>query len=127
MDTKKFLSAYHQGRNGCNALIRHPIALGGLFVYSDGVKELADAGCYWMLDIVATECLVPLRASGSPTAILRVAVGRDEKALMDLTIADNKPAIWMRAIEYTDMPPGVWVFELVDEGRRFVFTLLSEH
>jgi hypothetical protein len=127
MDAKKFHAAYHAGRNGCDYFVRHPIAIGGRFEFSQGVHELAEAGCYWMVDIVGTECLIPLRASTYPSAILRVTVGNDEKALMDLTTEDNKPPIWKKAISYTDMPPGQWLFELVDEGTRFALALLSEH
>jgi hypothetical protein len=126
MDNGKFHAVYHMGRNGCNRFFRHPIAIGGRFEYSDGVKDLADLGCFWFLDIVSTECLVPLRKSGYPSCLIEVVV-KKETARIAQTVTDNAPPIWKRKIDYTDMPEGRWVFELVDEGSRFAFTLMSEH
>lgn len=125
MDTAAFLAAYNASRNGCNHFVQHPLVR--RFEYSDGVEEVADAGCHWLLDIIATECPVPLRKSTEVVGIVSVTVRPDAVALIELTIADGKPPIWKRAVDWTDMPPGRYVFELVDEGHRFAFALVSEH
>lgn len=127
MDTQKFIAAYNQSRNGANYFVQHFLCIGGRMEYSDGVKELAEAGCYWLLDIIGTECLVPLRKSGQPTSIVHVHVLKGQKAIITLTTQDGAPAIWTRVISYTDMPLGTWVFELVDEGHRFALALITEH
>jgi hypothetical protein len=126
MDEATFKAAYNESRNGANYFVRHPLAIGGRFEFSDGVKELAEAGCYWLLDIIATECLVPLRKSGYPSGLVEVTV-EDSKAELALTIVDDAPPIWKRTIDWTDMPAGKWVFELVDEGSRFAMALITEH
>lgn len=124
MDTAKFIATYNETRNGANHFVRH--ALARTFQYSDGVQACAECGCYWLLDIVATECLKPLRVSGAGAALFEVTVA-DGKADLALTVDDHKPAIWNKHIDYTDMPAGKWVFELVDEGSRFAMILSSEH
>ena len=123
MDATKFKLIYNESRNGCNDFYRHPLMR--RFQYSDGVKDLADVGCHWLLDILATECPKPLRASGEVSGIVKVAVGK-KGARITRTSADDKPPIWKRRIEWTDMPEGEYLFELVDEGERFALVLLTE-
>lgn len=125
MKIDQFLAAYHESRNGANYFVRHPLVRS--FQFSDGVEQVAAAGCFWLLDVVATECLKPLRASGEVNAIVRVTVDKDAKAMLSLTVADDAPAIWRKHLDYTDMPSGQWLFELADEGERFALILLSEH
>ena len=33
--------------------VRHPLVRS--FLFSDGMQECAEAGCYWLLDVLATE------------------------------------------------------------------------
>lgn len=124
MDTAKFIAAYSQPRNGANHFVQHGLVR--IFQYSDGVKECADAGCHWLLDIVATECIRSLRIHAAGRSLVEVKV-KGGVADLALTVADNKPPIWTRHIGGTDMPAGKWVFELVDEGYRFAMSLVSEH
>lgn len=123
MDEAKFKAAYNESRNGANFFVRHPLAR--RFQYSDGVQQLAEAGAYWLLDILATECPQALRKSGEPTGLVEVQV-EDSKAEIALSVADDAPPIWTKKIPYTDLPKGIWSFELVDEGERFALILLSE-
>jgi hypothetical protein len=124
MNTEAFKKAYSESRNGANFFVRHPLVR--IFHYSDGVQECAEAGMYWLLDVVATECLRPLREGGEPCSILAVTV-INGKAHMALSTEDDAPAIWQKDIEWTDMPDGTWTFELVDEGERFALILITEH
>lgn len=124
MDEARFKAAYNESRNGANYFVHHPLVR--QFQYSDGVQECAEAGCYWLLDIIATECLMPLRQSGEPSGIVRVIV-QDAKADIELTVTETGPPLWTRHVNLTDMPEGEWVFELVDEGERFAMILLTEH
>lgn len=124
MDEAKFKEAYNEPRNGANQFFRHPMM--PLLEYSDGVKDCFEAGCYWLLDIISTECLAPARAHDKSPYLFTAEVAAG-KALLTLTWSDTKPPIWSRNIDYTDLPAGRWVFELVDERSRFALTLISEH
>jgi hypothetical protein len=126
MDTEKFLSAYRASRNGCNSKFRHPLAR--QFVYSDGVKECAEAGCYWLLDIVGTEVVSAMRnhaAYFQGLAFLHVVV-KEGKASLSLMQDEGESPKWGRRLDYTDMPDGKWVFYVADEGNVFMF-LPSEY
>lgn len=125
MDEAKFKAAYEESRNGANHFVRHPLVRG--FLYSDGVEQIAEAGCYWLLDIIATECPHSLRRAGEVNAMVRVTVGKDHQALIDMTVAGDARPVWTRHINVTDMPPGQWLFELADEGHGCVLILLTEH
>lgn len=125
MDSSAFLKAYNESRNGANEFYRHSLVR--YFHYSDGVRDCAQAGCYWLLDIAATEFPAVMRKHGAPRAILEVHVKGNESCTLELTVADDKPAIWSRIISYTDIPEGRWFFELGDETVRVAMILLTEH
>ncbi len=125
MDSIAFRKAYNESRNGANEFYRHSLARS--FHYSDGVRECAQAGCYWLLDIAATELPAVMRKHGEPRAILKVHVKGNQSCDLELTVSDNEPPIWSRIISYTDMPEGSWFFELGDETVRVAMILLTEH
>lgn len=124
MDNNAFKKAYEESRNGCNGFYRHPMAK--RFHYSDGVQECAEAGCHWLVDIAATELPKAMRDAKVNRSMFEVTV-KNGKAHLRLTAEDAAPPIWKRSIEYTDMPEGEYVFELVDEGERVAMILLTEH
>ena len=124
MDNDAFFKAYIGSRNGCNKLYMHWCIRS--FNYSDGVKECADAGCAWLVDIVATEIPQAMRKHRKPHCMFEVSV-KDSKAHLQLTHQDDAPPIWQRDIEYTDMPDGEYVFEICDEGNRVAMILITEH
>lgn len=124
MDDKAFLKAYNESRNGCNYFVQHSLVR--KFQYSDGVQECAEAGCYWLVDIAATELPKAMRSSQVEHAMLEVSV-KGGKAIMKLTHQDKSPPVWSKDIDWTDMPEGEYVFEIVDEGNRVAMILLSEH
>lgn len=104
---------FDESRNGCNQYIRHPLAR--KLIYSDGIKEVADAaGAYWFLDIVGTEI--------APKLLKRFEddLGNASCEVI-LTVADDKAEIevigwYKRKIEMTDFPEGQWSFELAVDG-----------
>lgn len=116
MDKPEFHRVYGESRNGCNGFIRHP--LGRSLRYSDGVQELAELGCYWLLDIVATEVVSAFRKNREEfhRADLIVNVV-DNAAQLELLPTSGAEPAWKRSIEFTDMPDGTWVFYLQNEGR----------
>jgi hypothetical protein len=124
MNNTAFIAAYGESRNGANCFYRHGLARN--FHYSDGVRDCAETGCYWLLDMIATEATTKLRASGDIMGIVEVRVA-DEAATITMTVADDKPPVWKKRITYTDMLAGVWKFYLTDEGSRFALILPSEY
>lgn len=125
MDNTAFIKAYNQSRNGANEFYRHSMVK--YFHYSDGVRDCAQAGCYWLLDLAATEFPAVMRKHGELRAILKVHVLPNLGCALELTVADNQPPIWSQSIDYTDMPEGSWFFELGDEDIRVAMILLTEH
>lgn len=124
MNTEAFKKAYGESRNGCNFFVRHWAV--SKFQFSDGVQEVADTGCYWLIDIAATELPKCMKQAGAYSAFLEVRV-ENSAAFMALTVDDSLPAIWSRAMSWTDLPDGNWLFELADEGERVAMILISEH
>ena len=124
MDTDKFLAAYSEPRNGVNQMYRHPLVRN--FTYSDGVKECAEAGMYWLLDVVATEALKPLAQTEYFQGVVALKVV-GSRAIVELRVEDDAPPIWAKPIEYTDAPEGEWKFLLANGGDAFNMILLSEY
>jgi len=124
MDNAKFIKIYNESRNGANGMLFNPLY--PKLNYSDGVRDCAETGCYWLLDIIGTECLVPLRKQNVRMGVITVKVA-NEKAVMTLITNDDMPPAWSREMDYTDMPEGEWLFYLSDEGERFVLILPSEY
>lgn len=114
MDAEKFSRIYHRTRNGCNDFIRHP--LGRSFAYSDGVQDLAETGCYWLLDILATELPIEFKRNKevSPFCTLTV-ISAKRKAKLTASFTKGVVA-WSKDIGYTDMPDGEWIFFINDDG-----------
>ena len=115
MNTEAFTRAYNESRNGANQFFRHPLAR--LFLYSDGVKECADAGCYWLLDILATELPRAFRSRPQFTDMCIVAVTvKDESAKIVGEFEDDDAKPYRRTVDYTDMPAGEWLFYVSNDG-----------
>jgi hypothetical protein len=113
MDKDKFTAVYSEGRNGTDGFTRHRVERG--FAYSDGVAELAQLGCYWLLDILATELPAAFKRNEhvSNMCIVKVCVA-DRKAKITGEFTNGAVA-WKKALKYTDMPSGVWTFYVADD------------
>ena len=122
MNSEAFLRAYGESRNGTDNF--HVNRLYPRFLYSDGVRECADAGCYWLLDILGTEITAQdfaRRESGMCVVRVFVAAGRADTLG---EFRDGDPAPYKRRIEATDLPDGEWVFYLCDDGDGFLRCIL---
>lgn len=122
MNIEAFYKALNESRNGAYKFFRHPLARS--FIYSDGMQEVAEAGCYWMLDIMATEC-APLVRQERRQALFAVAV-ENGKAVLALSFDDDHNA-WTRKIDHTDMPNGTFKFVMGFDGTYASAYLLSEY
>lgn len=122
MNVEKFKEVYDLSRNGANCFYYHWAVRS--FEYSDGVKDLAETGCYWLLDILATEMPQKMRAAKLVNAALVVKVANSKATI---TLQDGDDAVWLRKVDYTDMPEGRWTFHVADEGRRIAMILPKEY
>lgn len=122
MDTDKFINAYRAGRNGTDKFYRH--ALVRRFVYSDGVRECADAGCHWLVDVLATELPAQFDRHGKGSmCIVHVAVANATAEIAG-EFEDNDPDPWRKHVPYTDLPTGTWDFFVVDDGSAVLSCIL---
>ena len=127
MKTEDFIRAYEESRNGANQFYRHPLVRN--FAYSDGVQECAEAGCYWLIDIAATEVPAVMRKEAETLATLIVTV-TDGTAAIRLTGSGDRVLPWSKTIYVTDLPNGEWVFLIADEGggpTPFRMILITEY
>ena len=126
MNIDKFKAAYNESRNGANGFYNH--ALNKLFMYSDGVQECAEAGCYWFLDILATELPAAFKEhQGEYLCVVTLHV-KDSKATIQGMFSDDDQAPYKRIIDYTDMPDGDWNFYVQYEpGNGLVMILPTEY
>ena len=87
---------------------------------TDGVKYFAEtAGCWWFLDIVATEVMRFHQLKPFLVVVLDVCEG-----VADIDVEDGNGAmLWHRHIHFTDAPDGRWRFYLADN----VMLLPSEY
>jgi hypothetical protein len=125
MNAALFKLVYNAVRNGCNEFYFHPMVRS--FQYSDGVRDLAATGCYWLLDVLATELPAKFRKfeDVSNTCSLTVK-SKNSKATIVAEFEDGKPG-WTKRIEYTDLPEGKWQFHAADEGGTYKMILLTEY
>src|SRR6185312_14271976 len=84
---------------GSDGRYRHPF--NRRFIYTDGVKAVAEeAGAYWLLDIVATE-VAPLLLKLGSDGILDVEVDDKSRCVLSVTTEDDKPPVWSRKLDFT--------------------------
>lgn len=130
MNAEAFHKAYSESRNGTNSWTRHPLARN--FVYSAGVKECAEAGCYWLLDILGTELPGVFRRNPNEyLLVVKVKVQANEAqslgATLTGTFSDDAPPQYKRKVDYTDMPEGTWTFLAAQGADAAYCYLLTEH
>ena len=129
MNVEAFLKAYKEPRNGTARF--HFNHLYRRFKYSDGVKECAEAGCYWLLDILGTE--LPgefLARPGEHMCLVTVDVFDHDNgpaALIRGEFVDDDPAPYTRSVDYTDLPVGEWKFVVTYDGDDWFCILLTEY
>jgi len=89
-------------------------------VHTDGVQYFADtAGCYWFLDIIATEAFPLLKKEPFMAINLLVEDGKAKIAVED---GDLKTLL-AKQIDYTNCPDGLYEFFLTNN----VLMLTSEY
>lgn len=125
MNTEAFIKAYKESRNGASFFVRHPLVRS--FIFSDGMKECAEAGCYWLLDVLATEIQGGyFKNRGSIFCAIRAEV-KNQKCEITGEFFDHDPYPYKKQIVYADLPDGVWNFYLSYEDDKVICYLPSEY
>lgn len=123
MNKEAFLAAYNEPRNGANEFYKHSMVRS--FAYSDGVRDCALAGMYWLLDIAATEVIQVMKKKGEVLGSFGVKVDGQGAVITLLGSGDIK--LWSKKIDHTDMPKGEWDFLIGDDGPRYTMILVTEY
>ena len=105
--------------------MRHPLVRN--FIFSDGVQECAEAGCYWFLDILATEVRPTNFQAKHSTLAIAVLEVVGSKAELVIEFFDDDPEPYKKSITYTDMPEGKWTYYLAYEEGLIKCFLPSEY
>lgn len=84
---------------GTSGYYKHNI---GRFIYTDGVKHLADkAAAYWLLDAIGSYQTGNIRAM--PFQVWRLEA-KDMKGVLTMVEDSGQPEVVRQEIEYTDFP-----------------------
>lgn len=137
--TQAIQEVLQEPRNGANKAIRYSLLFRRFFI-TDGAQQLAEAaGCYWLLDILASE-LEPLLLKAINTgevATVHVYLHKVEgcqAAMLRAVHGDGE--LWVKAVKSTDFPAGDWhLFEVgtlewdmqAQRALSVIATLPSEH
>lgn len=125
MNTETFIKAYKESRNGASFFVRHSLVRS--FTFSDGMWECAEAGCYWLLYVLATEIQPDqFKEKLSTLCIVRVAV-KDQKCEITGEFYDGDPSPYSKNVPYTDLPEGTWNFYLSLDDSKVICYLPSEY
>ena len=124
MNETKFKEIYNESRNGANSMTRHPLVRS--FLMSDGVIDLAETGCWWLMDVLATELPAVMISEKETLLSVKVEVHKGKAKITASGYADRVMP-WKKANIWTDMPEGTWGFLLAREEGRSVLVLGTEY
>lgn len=128
MNTEALHKAINEVRNGANHFVRHPLCRSVL--YSDGVQEVAEAGCYWILDILASELTAVFKKNEDVSSLCVIKVRADGGRAQLTAEFDDDVIAWKKVIDVTDLPDGVFMLLMADDQdgpSPYKIILISEH
>ena len=125
MNTEAFIKAYKESRNRASFFVRHPWVRS--FLYSDGMQECAEAGCYWLLDALATGIQANIFKQRQRTFCIAQVVVKDQKCQITGEFFENDPTPYTKQMPYTNLPEGTWNFYLSYEDDKVICFLPSEY
>lgn len=115
MNNEQFIQAYQEIRNGTDYFYVNPLYKN--FLYSGGVKECAEAGCYWLLDILGTELTEEsFTEKQSYLCIVKVTSNPDRSLNIVGEFYDGDPLPYTKYLSFSDLPQGTWTFYVSDDG-----------
>ena len=129
MNTQDFHRALKEVRNGADYFMRHPLTPRSLI--SSGLREVADTGCWWLVDLLCTGYAHQLklddkagRISGTPIVEVKTRGGVTRVAL---SYGDDEPPTHKNKIDPSCLPDGGFsILGGVEDGQA-MFYLLSEY
>lgn len=122
MNEDHFITAYRESRNGTEHFYFNQLM--PKFFYSDGVKECAEAGCYWLIDILASELPAKFIERQEYLCILTVSIDCDNQAIITGNFEDDDPNPYIKHLTFADMPEGDWTFYVSYEGPEFGYRMI---
>lgn len=120
-----------QSRNGCNSYFGHPLV--PKFIYTEGVRELAQAAsCFWLLDLLAIPLLKAVKEdpnanSGSMIVLKLTKYSQGAKATLEAASADDTPPFWTYDVGWTDFPLDALTLYAQWDGDVLITILPSEY
>lgn len=120
-----------QSRNGCNSYFGHPLV--PKFIYTEGVRELAQAAsCFWLLDLLAIPLLKAVKEdpnanNGSMVILTLTKYSQDAKATLEASSADDAPPFWTYDVDWTDFPLDSLTLYAQWDGDVLITILPSEY
>lgn len=112
MNTEAFHKAITESRNGTDRFHFNPLYRN--FLYSDGVKEVAESGCYWLLDILGTE--VPRHVRQVGDMLIVTVKTSDSTCQIEGRLTDEGPPAYSKHISYTSLPDGEFILYVSNDG-----------
>jgi len=113
MNQEKFVTAYKESRNGTDKFYFNKLY--PRFRYSDGVRDCAMAGCYWLVDVLGLEVTREMAKRRREFTIVKVKV-ENEQATISCDFEEYEQEPFVKYVHTTDLPEGVWEFYISDEG-----------
>lgn len=123
MNDQAFKAAYEESRNGVNQFYQHPLFR--FFIYSDGVRECALAGCYWLLDQIAPQSKELFAKHQGENLLSVTVVSKDRKATITYSGSGDVP-LDTKEIDFTDLTEGTWIFYVADDGDKYITMILPK-
>ena len=113
MNIEALHKAINKRRNGANFFVRHPLFRS--VAYSDGVQEVAVAGCHWLIDILASELPEKFKLNSDVSSFCVIQVRVDQSLAQITAEFEDGVIAWKRVIEWTDLPDGVITLYMADD------------
>lgn len=112
MDETSFVSLYNASRNGACYFCKNPLY--PRFRYSDGVQELAQTGCYWLVDLLGIEIPGVFDKNPGETLMIVEVTVQKNRAVIKGSFTDTETAYTRSTC--TDLPEGKWNLYIGNDG-----------
>lgn len=111
MKQAEFLRAFAIDRSKSISASRHPFC--PWFLLSVGMRELANTGCWWLIDLCAIELPQIIKQKNLPSALLKL---ESKDGLAKLSMWESETiCVWERNVGCTDLPDGLFTFFITRE------------
>jgi len=110
----------------CTGTERYYVHFTRGFVFTDGVKSMADQyQAYWLIDVIASY-QIKKSIKSKPFQIWTITSAQS-KATIEMRLDTDQPVLIRRQIPFTDFPDGRLQMYYIDDGSNKVLLLPSEY